>query len=164
LTVSLRNRISRAGRRNAIPNTKNGCYVGNFDESDQSSPPSPCKRSRIPNKQRLLSLTSDAAARVLPSGVTMPAISRSIRLSRSADGGVLLDVNQGAIFSLNTVGLRILELLQEEQNTASVVGRISREFGAPEQLVLEDVEDFLRTLDEHGLLEGPTQESYDSAI
>ena len=94
----------------------------------------------------------------------MPAISRSVRLTKSADGGVLLDVNQGAIFSLNTVGLRILELLQEEQSKASVVGRISREFGAPEQLVLEDVEDFLRTLDEHGLLEGPKQASYDSAI
>jgi hypothetical protein len=94
----------------------------------------------------------------------MPAISRSIRLTKTADGGVLLDVNQGAIFSLNIVGLRILELLQEEQSTASVVGRISREFGAPEQLVLEDVEDFLRSLDEHGLLEGPIQAGYDSAI
>lgn len=94
----------------------------------------------------------------------MPAISRSIRLTKSADGGVLLDVNQGAIFSLNTVGLRILELLQEEESTAAIVGRISREFGVAEQIVLEDVEDFLRLLDEHGLLEGPIQASHDCTI
>ena len=94
----------------------------------------------------------------------MPTISRSIRLTKSADGGVLLDVEQGAIFSLNTVGLRILELLQEGQTTASVVSRISREFGATEQLVLGDVEDFLRSLGERGLLEGLKQAGYDSAI
>lgn len=94
----------------------------------------------------------------------MPTISRSIRLTKSADGGVLLDVQQGAIFSLNTVGLRILELLQEGQTTASVVSRISREFGAPEQLVLGDVEDFLRSLGERGLVEGPKQAGHDSAI
>lgn len=94
----------------------------------------------------------------------MPTISRSIRLTKSADGGVLLDVEQGAIFSLNTVGLRILELLQEGQTTASVVSRISREFGATEQLVLGDVEDFLRSLGERGLLEGTKQAGHDSAI
>lgn len=94
----------------------------------------------------------------------MPIISRSIRLTKSVNGGVLLDVEQGAIFSLNTVGLRILELLQEGQTTASVISRISREFGAPEQLVLGDVEDFLRSLGERGLLEGPKQAGHDSAI
>lgn len=94
----------------------------------------------------------------------MPTISQSIRLSKSGDGGVLLDVEQGAIFSLNTVGLRILELLQEGQTTAAVASRISREFGAPEQLVRGDVEDFLRSLGERGLLEGPKQAGHDSAI
>ena len=93
----------------------------------------------------------------------MPTISRSVRLTKSADGGVLLDVEQGAIFSLNAVGLRILELLQQGQTTASVVNRISREFGAPEQLVLEDVEGFLQSLAERGLLEGPKQAGHDSA-
>lgn len=94
----------------------------------------------------------------------MSTISRSIRLTKNADGGVLLDVKQGAIFSLNAVGLRILELLQEGQTTASVVSRISCEFGAPEQLVVGDVEDFLRSLGERGLLEGLKQAGHDSAI
>jgi len=84
----------------------------------------------------------------------MPTISRSIRLSKGGDGGVLLDVEQGTIFSLNTVGARIVELLQAQQATPYIVNQISREFGASEQTVSTDVTDFLRSLHERGLLEG----------
>jgi Coenzyme PQQ synthesis protein D (PqqD) len=94
----------------------------------------------------------------------MPTISRSIRLSKGNDGGVLLDVEQGAIFSLNSVGARIVELLQAQQATASIVSQISREFGASEQVVSTDVADFLRSLHERGLLEGPKQAGHDSEM
>ncbi len=91
----------------------------------------------------------------------MPTISRSIRLSKSDDGGVLLDVEQGAIFSLNTVGARIVELLQAQQVTASIVSQISREFAASEHVVSKDVADFLRLLHERGLIEDRKQASHD---
>ena len=147
-----------------IPNTTNGRYAGNFDESDQSSRllPASAVEFRTNNDFSRLLLT-ELAESFHPEPI-MPTVSRSIRLTKSADGGVLLDVNQGVIFSLNIAGLRILELLQEGQTTASVVSRISSEFGAPEQLVLEDVEDFLRALGERGLLEGAKQAGYDSTI
>jgi predicted transcriptional regulator len=94
----------------------------------------------------------------------MPTTSRPVRLSKCDDGGVLLDVEQGAIFSLNSVGARIVELLQAQQATASIVSQISREFGVSEQVVSGDVADFLRLLHERGLLESPSQASHDSKI
>ena len=87
----------------------------------------------------------------------MPSISSSIRLTKGQDGGVLLDVDKGAMFTLNSVGVRILELLQEGQTIPSVVSQISREFGAPEREVRGDVEDFLRSLSKQGLLEEQRQ-------
>ena len=94
----------------------------------------------------------------------MPTISRSVRLTKSDDGGVLLDVEQGTLFSLNSVGARIVELLQARQATASIVSQISREFGASEQLVSTDVADFLRLLHQRGLLDGRKQASHDSEM
>jgi len=91
----------------------------------------------------------------------MPTISRSVRLTKSDDGGVLLDVEQGTLFSLNSVAARIVELLQARQATASIVRQISREFGASEQLVSTDVADFLRLLQQRGLLDGRKQASHD---
>ena len=94
----------------------------------------------------------------------MPNISSSIRLTKGQDGGVLLDVDKGAMFTLNSVGVRIMELLQEGQTTSSVVGQISQEFGASEREVKGDVDDFLRLLGEQGLLEDQRQADRDATI
>ena len=91
-------------------------------------------------------------------------ISRSIRFTKGQDGGVLLDVDKGAMFTLNRVGVRILELLQEGQTMPSVVSQISGEFGAPEREVRSDVEDFLRLLSKQGLLEAQRQAGHDPKI
>jgi hypothetical protein len=82
----------------------------------------------------------------------MSTMSPSIRLAKSQDGGVLLDVEQGAMFSLNPVGARIIELLREGHDQLSLVGTISREFHVSPETVREDVAGFLRTLREQHLL------------
>jgi hypothetical protein len=84
---------------------------------------------------------------------TMFKISESIRLSKSIDGGILLDVEQGAIFSLNPVGARIVELLREPQTHASLVAQVSQEFCVSEAAVKEDVEEFLASLRRQHLLD-----------
>lgn len=94
----------------------------------------------------------------------MPTISRSIRLTKGDDGGVLLDVEQGAVFTLNSVGVRILELLQQEQTTPSIVRQISLEFRASEQVVSEDVTSFFQLLHEQGLLAGTRNADYDAEL
>jgi Coenzyme PQQ synthesis protein D (PqqD) len=82
----------------------------------------------------------------------MLTISRSARLSKSPDGGVLLDVDRGVIFSLNSVGTRIVELLQQGKEEMSVAEAIRREFQVSEDTARKDVADFLATLREQLLL------------
>jgi Coenzyme PQQ synthesis protein D (PqqD) len=82
----------------------------------------------------------------------MLTISRSVRLSKSPDGGVVLDVDRGAIFSLNSVGTRIVELLQQGKDATSVVEAIRREFQVSEEIATKDVADFFVTLREQHLL------------
>ena len=84
----------------------------------------------------------------------MLTISQSVRLTKSQDGGILLDVEQGEIFRLNPAGTRIIELLKEGHNGPALTRAVSREFGAPEQVVREDVRDFLSELRERRLIEG----------
>jgi len=77
---------------------------------------------------------------------------------------VLLDVDRGAMFTLNSVGVRILELLQKGQTTPSVVSQISNEFGASEREVKGDVDDFLRLLGEQRLLEDQRRADRDAKL
>lgn len=86
-----------------------------------------------------------------PAGA-MFSISQSVRLAKSQDGGVLLDIEHGAIFSLNPVGTRIIELLRQEQNRSSLIRDISCEFGVSEQTVAADVDEFLSILRQQQLL------------
>ncbi len=82
----------------------------------------------------------------------MFTISESVRITQSQDGAILLDVERGAMFTLNPVGTRILELLRQRHSFTSVVARISEEFGAPGELVQGDVDEFLSALRELRLL------------
>jgi len=82
----------------------------------------------------------------------MFSISRSTRLTKSVDGGILLDVQKGEMFSLNPVGTRIIELLREPQDSLSLAEKLSQEFGVSEETVQDDVEEFLATLGKQGLL------------
>lgn len=84
----------------------------------------------------------------------MLTLSQSARLSKSQDGGILLDLDQGVFFSLNPVGARIVELLQGTSGLSSIVQTIAREFRAPEEIVKKDVDDFLASLRKQQLVAG----------
>lgn len=64
----------------------------------------------------------------------------------------MLDVDRGVIFSLNSVGARIVELLQQGKDAMSVVEAIRREFQVSEEIATTDVADFFVTLREQHLL------------
>ncbi len=84
--------------------------------------------------------------------LAMFTIAESVRITKCQDGGVLLDVARGTMFTLNPVGARILELLQQKCGLPLLVAQISREFGAPGEVVRADVEEFLSVLRSQGLL------------
>jgi hypothetical protein len=84
---------------------------------------------------------------------TMLTISTSVRMTKSQDGGILLDVEEGNIFSLNPVATRIVELLGEGHDEFSLARTLSREFSVREEIVKRDVDDFLSRLRQQRLIE-----------
>lgn len=82
----------------------------------------------------------------------MLTISRSARLSKSPDGGILLDVDRGLVFSLNWVGIRIVELLQDGNDAMGLANTLSQEFRISQEIARNDVADFLNALQEQHLL------------
>jgi hypothetical protein len=80
-------------------------------------------------------------------------LSEELRISYHKDGAVVLDIRSGKLLSANTVGARILRLLQEGSDRDEIVGRISQEFAEPAERVQGDVEQFLGRLKSRGMLQ-----------
>jgi hypothetical protein len=81
-------------------------------------------------------------------------VSGAIRSTSTEDGAVLLDINRGRILGLNRMGSRVFEMLQGGVDQDQIAGEISNEFGVDAAEVRNDVLDFIRTLQEHNVLEG----------
>jgi hypothetical protein len=83
----------------------------------------------------------------------MITISRMVRRTQTQDGAVLLDIEQGQMFGLNSVGSRILELCACGCDEQEIARRVSAEYGADIDLVRADVREFLDALSRHSLLQ-----------
>lgn len=83
---------------------------------------------------------------------TMLILSRGARLTKSQDGGILLDLDRGLFFHLNPVGARIVELLERGCDRESLGRTIGSEFRVPEGILKSDVDDFLLSLRQKRLL------------
>jgi hypothetical protein len=83
----------------------------------------------------------------------MYRVSDTVRSTHNQEGAIVLDVQQGQMFSLNFVGSRILELLKSGYTELGIVDEIGREFGVRRDLAENDVREFLQTLKERQLVE-----------
>lgn len=83
----------------------------------------------------------------------MHKLSTSVRSTHGQDGAVVLDIRQGQIFNLNSVGSRILELLENGIAEPEIADIISREFGASKETVIQDLQEFIYALMAKGLVE-----------
>lgn len=77
----------------------------------------------------------------------------SIRRVSSVDGTVLLDIRRGAMFRVNPLGSRVLDLLGQGASLFEVTAQISVEFGMALDVVGADISEFLDCLERHGVLE-----------
>jgi len=83
----------------------------------------------------------------------MVTISRAVRQTQTQDGAVLLDIERGQMFCLNSVGSKILELIGSGCDEQEIVGRVSAAYGADIDIVRADVREFLETLSRHSILQ-----------
>ncbi len=86
-------------------------------------------------------------------GERMFRLPDTIRSTHNQDGGIVLDIQQGQMFSLNFVGSRIVELLKSGSTESAIVADISREFDVTRDLAETDVREFIQRLRKHGLIE-----------
>ena len=80
-------------------------------------------------------------------------LSEHVRSTHSQDGAVVLDIRAGQMFRLNVVGSRMLELLKQGMTEAQIADAISRDSGAPREIVATDLREFLLHLERNHLLE-----------
>ena len=83
----------------------------------------------------------------------MPSLSKNICRVSSADGGIALDLRQGTMFRLNPLGSRILDLLDRKEPLPQIAEQISAEFGVALDVVQGDIQEFLGSLELHGVIE-----------
>ena len=82
----------------------------------------------------------------------MCEVSAAVRITRNEDGGVVLDINRGKVFSLNGVGALIFERLRERQDETQIIEEISRQFDISVETVRPDFIEFLKSLEQQGLV------------
>lgn len=80
-------------------------------------------------------------------------VANHVRAMVSSEGAVLRHMRQGGTFSLNPVGAKIWEFVQQGIPTDQIVARISQQFSVPREQVEKDVADFLRSLEAHRLIQ-----------
>jgi hypothetical protein len=80
-------------------------------------------------------------------------LSEHVRSTHDEDGAVVLDILHGQMFRLNVVGSRMLDLLKQGMTEAQIASAISRESGAPQEIVAADLQEFLDHLKRNRLLE-----------
>lgn len=83
----------------------------------------------------------------------MPNISDTIRSTQTVDGRVVLDIRRGRMFSVNSIGSKILELLEQGQNEPLIAEEISRLYATNIEVVRPDVHDFMEALREHHIVQ-----------
>jgi Coenzyme PQQ synthesis protein D (PqqD) len=92
----------------------------------------------------------------LPFAVSMDdtrvRIPTTVRASASGDGLILLDLSRGLVFAANLVGARIWELLEQDCARHEIVQRLAADYEVTVDRADADVEAFVATLVERGLL------------
>jgi DNA-binding CsgD family transcriptional regulator len=90
----------------------------------------------------------------------MPPIRNRLRSVETPDGSVVLNVENGKMFRLNPMGMRILSLLSQGVPTDRISEEISREFGVDLETVREDVRNFFMSLNDSGLVDSDVTVSH----
>jgi len=80
-------------------------------------------------------------------------LAEGVRTTHDGDGGVLLNIRHGQMFTLNIVGSQILRMLERGWSENKIVEEISSKFGIRSDIVERDVREFLDCLQKHRLVE-----------
>jgi hypothetical protein len=74
------------------------------------------------------------------------------RSVHTADGGVVLDIRSGKMFSLNATGSTIFQMLEQGSPEDRIVEELVRRFAIPTDVAKTDIAQFCEALKVHALL------------
>jgi hypothetical protein len=83
------------------------------------------------------------------------------RSVHTAEGGVVLDIDRGRMFSLNASGSVIFQLLEEGLTDDQIADELVKRFAIPADSAKADLTDFRKSLDTFSLLESGPRRSKD---
>ena len=75
----------------------------------------------------------------------------NVRATLNDDGGVLLNLDTGMMFSINPVGAKIWAKLQERLTFPEILDSLTKDFDGSREQLKGDLESFLLQLTEKGL-------------
>jgi coenzyme PQQ synthesis protein D (PqqD) len=87
-------------------------------------------------------------------------ISETVRTATNQDGAVLMDIRQGQLFSINPVGSRIWQQLNDGHTREEIAESFVTDFGISREQALNDVNEFVHHLEAQQLIR--SSESQDS--
>lgn len=82
----------------------------------------------------------------------MPVQSSRIRSVHTPDGGIVMDVDSGRMFSLNSSGSVMFQLLTNGLDEKSIVDELVRRFGISAAVAKRDLDEFRSALNSRALI------------
>ena len=79
-------------------------------------------------------------------------ITDSIRSTRTEDGALVLAIHTGKVLRLNPTGLLVFERLQGGATEPEIIDAITKRFGISSEVASQDLFDFLKELEQLGLV------------
>jgi hypothetical protein len=74
-----------------------------------------------------------------------------LRHTRNADGGVVLDIDRGKMFSTNATGAVLFELLSVGLGDNAIIAEFAKRFGVSTEVAAADLNRFRESLRQHAL-------------
>jgi hypothetical protein len=84
----------------------------------------------------------------------MPAMRERIRSTHTTDGGTVLDIDKGRMFSLNSSASAIYQMMEAGLCEGKIAEELVRRFGISVDVAKRDLNDFRETLKNYALLAG----------
>jgi len=83
---------------------------------------------------------------------TMSLLRETIRSTATPDGGIVLDIAGGRLYSLNPAATVVFQSMERGLSDEQAAAELSRRFGIPGDVAANDVREFSEALEKLGLL------------
>jgi hypothetical protein len=89
----------------------------------------------------------------------MYRVSAGVRSTVNNDGGIVLDIDHGQMFRLNSAGALILDSLGKGHTEIEIGRELALRYDVSEEIAIADVREFFKSLEAHRLVHSQPREN-----